>query len=329
MMKLFLSPPRILLFVVFAFFSFSQTIFAVDAYPSKAIKLIIPFEAGGTSDVTGRKVAQKLEARLNGKIVVENKIGANGEIASALVAKSPGDGYTLMHTTPAFIINPLINKNLSYDVFKDFVPITNIGTGTGYVLVVNPNLPVKNVQELIAYAKSNGKGLVYSSPGIGNATHLAAAQFVDRAGIVALHIPYKGTAPALTAVASGDADFMIMPPTVVHGFIKSGKVRALAFTGSNRSPDFSAVPTLQESGLGDLVIAGTWLGWFAPSGTPQTVIDQIAREIKVVLQDPEMVSFLATSGFKPDGRSPAEFDKFVRAESNRIAGVLKNTRLSD
>ena len=328
-MMLFWYFNRIALTLIFGFLSPIQLSFAAETYPTKSIKLIIPFEAGGTSDVTGRKIAQKLEGRLKGKIVVENKVGANGEIASAIVAKSPGDGYTLMHTTPAFIINPLINKNLSYDVFKDFVPITNIGTGTGYVLVVNPNLPVKNIQELIRYAKSNGKGLIYSSPGIGNATHLAAAQFVDRTGIQALHVPYKGTAPALTAVASGDADFMIMPPTVVHGFVESGRVRALAFTGFNRSPDFPTVPTLQEAGLGDLVIAGTWLGWFAPAGTPQTIINQLAQEIKLVLQDPEIVSFLATSGFKPDGRSPAEFDKFVRAESNRIAGVLKNTRLSD
>jgi len=315
---------------VLPFFSInSRLVQASDIYPTKPIRLIVPFEAGGTSDVTARRIAQKLEKRINARIIVENKIGANGEIASAIVAKSPGDGYIFMHTTPAFIINPLINKNLSYDVFKDFIPITNIGMGTGYVLVVNPDLPIKNLQELISYAKSNGRGLVYSSPGVGNATHLATAQFVERTGISALHIPYKGTTPALTAVASGDADFMIMPPTVVHGFVKSGRVRAIGFTGSSRSSDFPSVPTLQESGLGDLVIAGTWLGWFAPAGTPQPIVDQIAREIKVVLQDPEIVNFLATSGFKPDGRSPAEFDKFVHAESNRIAGILKNTRLSD
>ena len=300
---------------------------AADNYPNKPIRLIVPFEAGGTSDTTARMMAKKLEQRLKTSIVVENKPGANGAIATAFVARSPADGYTLLHTTPAFIINPLLNKKLGYDVFKDFVPITNLAMGTGYVMVVNSALPAKNLQEFINYGKTNK--ISYSSPGVGNALHLASAQFTEYTGLNALHIPYKGTSPALLAVASGEVDFMILPPTIVHSFISSGKVRAVAFTDAQRSPDFPNLPTMQESGLKDLNIAGTWLGWFAPAKTPQPITQQIAQEIKNVLQDPEMIEFLTTSGFRADGRNPSDFDKFVKSESKRIEAVLKNVTLNE
>jgi tripartite-type tricarboxylate transporter receptor subunit TctC len=300
---------------------------AADNYPNRPIRLIVPFEAGGTSDTTARMMAKKLEQRLKTTIVVENKPGANGAIATAFVARSPADGYTLLHTTPAFIINPLLNKKLGYDVFKDFAPITNLAMGTGYVMVVNSALPVKNLQEFINYGKTNK--ISYSSPGVGNALHLASAQFTEYTGLNALHIPYKGTSPALLAVASGEVDFMILPPTIVHSFIASGKVRAVAFTDAQRSPDFPNLPTMQESGLKDLNIAGTWLGWFAPAKTPPPVTQQIAQEIKNVLQDPEMIEFLTTSGFRADGRSPNDFDKFVKSESKRIEAVLKNVTLNE
>jgi tripartite-type tricarboxylate transporter receptor subunit TctC len=300
---------------------------AADNYPNKPIRLIVPFEAGGTSDTTARMMAKKLEQRLKTSIVVENKPGANGAIATAFVARSPADGYTLLHTTPAFIINPLLNKKLGYDVFKDFAPITNLAMGTGYVMVVNSALPAKNLQEFINYGKTNK--ISYSSPGVGNALHLASAQFTEYTGLNALHIPYKGTSPALLAVASGEVDFMILPPTIVHSFISSGKVRAVAFTDAQRSPDFPNLPTMQESGLKDLNIAGTWLGWFAPAKTPQPITQQIAQEIKNVLQDPEMIEFLTTSGFRADGRNPSDFDKFVKSESKRIEAVLKNVTLNE
>ena len=300
---------------------------AADNYPNKPIRLIVPFEAGGTSDTTARMMAKKLEQRLKTSIVVENKPGANGAIATAFVARSQADGYTLLHTTPAFIINPLLNKKLGYDVFKDFAPITNLAMGTGYVMVVNSALPAKNLQEFINYGKTNK--ISYSSPGVGNALHLASAQFTEYTGLNALHIPYKGTSPALLAVASGEVDFMILPPTIVHSFISSGKVRAVAFTDAQRSPDFPNLPTMQESGLKDLNIAGTWLGWFAPAKTPQPITQQIAQEIKNVLQDPEMIEFLTTSGFRADGRNPSDFDKFVKSESKRIEAVLKNVTLNE
>ena len=299
---------------------------AADPYPSKPVRLIVPFEAGGTSDTTARMVAHQLEKQLGQPVVIDNKAGANGAIGATMVAKAPADGYTLLHTTPAFVINPLVNKHIQYDVFKDFVPITNVGLGTGYLMVINPKLPVKDLQQFIAYEKAQKKSVPFSSPGVGNALHLAAEMFGDKAGLQLLHVPFKGTSPALTAVAQGQTDFMILPPTIAHAFIESGKVRAIGFTGQSRSADFPDLPTLKE-GRTDLVITGTWLGWFAPAGTPQAVIDRLAAEIQKALHDPQLEQAFTTAGFKVDGRPPAEFSQFVRSESERFGKVLKNIKL--
>lgn len=298
-----------------------------DTYPSKPIRLIVPFEAGGTSDTTARMVALQLDKQMGVRVIVDNKAGANGAIGAAMVAKAPPDGYTLLHTTPAFVINPHVNKNLSYDVFKDFVPITNVGIGTGYIMVINPALPTHNLREFVAYAKAQKKAVAFASPGTGNALHLAAEMFGGKAGIPLLHVPYKGTSPALTAVVAGDVDFMILPPTIAHSFVQAGKVRAVGFTGATRSPDFPTVPTMKEAGIDDLVITGTWLGWFAPAGTPQAVIDRIAVEIRKALANPQVEAAFVTAGFKVDGRPPAEFAQFVKSESQRFGEVLKNVKL--
>lgn len=301
---------------------------AADPYPSKPIRLIVPFEAGGTSDTTARMVAHQLEKQLGQPIIVDNKAGANGAIGAAAVARAQPDGYTLLHTTPAFVINPFVNKSIQYDVFKDFVPITNVGIGTGYVMVISPRIPAKNLQEFVAYEKEQKRPVAFSSPGVGNALHLAAEMFGDKAGIPLLHVPFKGTSPALTAVAQGETDFMIMPPTIAHPFIQSGKVRAIGFTGPARSPDFPNVPTMKEGGT-DLVITGTWLGWFAPAGTPQPIIDKLVAEIQKALGDPQLKQAFVTAGFKVDGRPTAEFAQFVKLESDRFGKVLKNIKFDN
>lgn len=303
-------------------------VIAAEEFPVKSIRLIVPFEAGGTSDTTARSVALSLEKKLGTSIVVENKAGANGAIGALAVKNAQPDGYTILHTTPAFIINPIINKNIGYDVFKDFVPVTNIGTGTGYVMVINPKLPVNTLEDFITYAKAKKNGVVFSSPGIGNATHLASEMFAARANIKTLHIPFKGTSAALTAVASGEADFMIMPPTIVHAFVKSGRVKAVAFTGKSRSKDFPTVPTFIESGLGDLVIAGTWLGWFVPAKTPDWIVDKIQANLKLILSEPEMILNFQKDGFEIDARPPEEFSRFVHSEISRVNEVVKRINLN-
>jgi len=312
---------------VFFFSAWQSPVFA-QSYPNKPIRLIVPFEAGGTSDTTARSMAVKLEKALNTSLVVENRVGANGAIGALAVKNAPPDGYVLLHTTPAFLINTIANKSIGYDVFKDFTPITLMGTGTGYVMVINPALKANTLNEFIAYAKEKKNGVNYSSPGVGNALHVASEIFANRVGIQTLHIPFKGTPGALAAVVAGDVDFMIMPPTIAHAYVNSGRVKALAFTGQNRSPDFPNVPTFKESGLNDLSIAGTWLGWFAPANTPKENRYKIQTTMRQLLQEPEMKALMQKDGFEIDGRTPEELDVFLQSEYKRLSEVLKTVKLN-
>ena len=298
-----------------------------DAYPSRPIRLIVPFEAGGTSDTTARLVAQLLDQALGVRVLVENRAGANGAIGASAVAKAPADGYTLLHTTPAFVINPHVSKTIGYDVFKDFVPITNVGLGTGYIMVIAPQVPARTLREFIDWGRASRKGVSFSTPGIGNALHLATEMFVARTGLQTVHVPFKGTAPALNAVAAGDVDLMILPPTIAHPLVQAGKVRAIGFTGAERSPDFPQVPTMKEGGLDHFVIVGTWLGWFAPAGTPAPVVERLAQEIRRIVAQPEVKATFAKAGFAVDGRPPAEFAQFVRSESQRFGELLKTVKI--
>ena len=303
-------------------------LFAQTSYPNKPIHLIVPFEAGGTSDTTARSMAIRLEKALNTNIVVENRVGANGAIGALAVKNAAPDGYVLLHTTPAFLINTVANKNSAYDVFRDFTPITLMGTGTGYVMVINPALKANTLNEFIAYAKEKKNGVNFSSPGVGNALHVASEVFAQRVGIQTLHIPFKGTPGALAAVVAGDVDFMIMPPTIAHSYVNSGRVKAIAFTGQQRSPDFPNVPTFREAGLTDLTIAGTWLGWFAPENTPKEIRTKIQTTMRQLLQEPDMKAIMQKDGFEIDGRTPDELDQFLKSENKRLSEVLKTVKLN-
>lgn len=298
-----------------------------ENFPSRPIRLIVPFEAGGTSDTTARMVAQQLDQALGVRVLVENRAGANGAIGAAAVARAPADGYTLLHTTPAFVINPHVSRTAGYDVFKDFVPITNVGLGTGYIVVISPQLPARTLREFIDWGRASRKGVAFSSPGIGNALHLATEMFVARTGLQTVHVPFKGTAQALNAVASSEVDLMILPPTIAHPMVQAGKVRAIGFTGAERSPDFPQVPTMKEGGLDNFVIVGTWLGWFAPAGTPATVVERLAQEIRKIVAQPDVKAAFAKAGFAVDGRPPAEFSQFVRSESQRFGELLKTVKI--
>jgi tripartite-type tricarboxylate transporter receptor subunit TctC len=272
-------------------------------------------------------VAQQLDQALGVRVLVDNRAGANGAIGAAAVAKAAADGYTLLHTTPAFVINPHVSKTAGYDVFKDFVPITNVGLGTGYIVVIAPQIPARTLREFIDWGRASRKGVAFSSPGIGNALHLATEMFVARTGMQTVHVPFKGTAPALNAVASSEVDLMILPPTIAHPMVQAGKVRAIGFTGAERSPDFPQVPTMKEGGLDNFVIVGTWLGWFAPAGTPAAVVDRLAQEIRKIVAQPDVRAAFAKAGFAVDGRPPAEFAQFVRSESQRFGELLKTVKI--
>lgn len=297
-------------------------------YPSEPVRLIVPFDAGGTMDTLGRLVSNQINEQSNMGIFIENKPGANSMIGTAAVANAKPDGHTLLNVSPSFVLVPLTKKKVPYDINKDLTPITALGIGKGYLLVVRNDLPAKNVQEFIALAKKSDKPLTYASPGIGNAIHLAAEMFTDHVGIKMLHVPYKGSNPAMTAIASGQVDAMLISPATVATFVETGRVRAIAFTGSSRFEQFPNVPTMTESGIDNFVIKGTWVGWFAPGGTPKAVVDKIAAEVAKALKTPKVEQALTAGGFEPDGRSPEEFAKFVKSEYERFGKAVKNAGIA-
>lgn len=301
---------------------------AAQSYPGKPIRLVVPFDAGGTVDALGRVVSTQIMKQSGARFVIDNRPGANGLIGSAAVARATPDGYTVLNVSPSLVLNALLRKDVPYDLHRDFVPVTNIGIGQGYLLVVRQELPVKSVAELVALAKSRGdKRLTYGAPGIGNALHVASEIFAAKAATPLLHVPFKGSAPALAAIAAGEVDLMMLSPPTVFPFVQNGKVRPIAFTGSARSREFPNVPTMQEAGVEDCVIKGTWVGWFVPAGTPPQAIALLAGEVSKAVQNPEVAKFLTTGGFDPDGRSPAEFARFVQAEWQRLGEVLRNAKI--
>jgi tripartite-type tricarboxylate transporter receptor subunit TctC len=297
-------------------------------YPDKPIRLVVPFDAGGTVDTLGRIVTAQITKQSGVRFIVDNRPGANSAIGSVAVARATPDGYTVLNVSPSLVLNALLSKDVPYDLHKDFVPVTNLGIGQGYLLVVRQELPVKSVSELIALAKKRGdKRLTYGTPGLGNALHVASEIFAMKAATPLLHVPYKGSAPALTAIAAGEVDLMMLSPPTVFPYVQNGKVRPIAFTGSERSKEFPNVPTMQEAGVRDCVIKGTWVGWFVPAGTPQEAIAVLAEEVNKAVQTPEVAKVFTTGGFEPDGRSPTEFARFVKAEWQRFGEVLRNAKI--
>ena len=295
---------------------------AAHAYPTRPIRLIAPFVAGGTADVLARQVANEVGSQLGQTFVIDNRAGANGIIGTDTVAKAQPDGHTLLHVTASFVINPYIYTQLPYDVFRDFAPVTNVVLGTGYLLVVHPSVPVSSVKDLIALVKKTNK-VSYSSPGVGNTLHLAAELFNVRTGVKLLHVPYKGVAPAMNAVVAGEVQATFIPPTISLGLVKTGKLKAIAFTGSSRMPGLPDLPTMQESGVQNLELTGSWHGWFAPAKTPPAVLSRLHQEVRKALQVPRVRESIVTGGYVPDGRSPAEFRKFLREEYERYGEMVR------
>ena len=291
-------------------------------YPNRPIRLVLGFPSGGTPDALARSVATQLETQLGRSIVVDNRTGANGIIAAEIVATAPPDGYTMLFSPPALIINQIVQKRSPYDVMRDFAPVANICMGAGFILVVNPSVPAKSVKELIALAKSSGK-LSYGTPGIGNTQHLAGELFNLRAQTRLLHVPYKGLTPAITAVLSGEVSALFVPPTVVMPHIKAGRLRALAFTGAKRWQFMPELPTIAEAGVPGFEVSGSWQGWFAPARTPRGVVNRLYAEIQKALQVPKVHDFILTGGYEPDGRGPEEFRKLLQSDFSKYAEIVR------
>ena len=290
-------------------------------YPSKAVKIIVPFTAGSATDILARTVGQKLNELWNQSVVVDNRGGAGGTIGAALVAKSPPDGYTLMVHSAAQAVNAFIYPNLPYDTLKDFVQVAPLG-GQPNVLVVAPSTGYKTVADLIADAKRRPGALNFGSAGIGSGTHINAEKFKLAAGIDVVHVPYKGTPEALTDTMSGRITYFFSPISAALPQVREGKLVALAVSSAKRSSVLPNVPTVAESGLAGFDY-NLWVGMFAPAGTPADVIDKLNRDVNRVLREPDVRERLASLGAEPMSMSTAEFDRFLRVEMDDAAKVVK------
>ena len=294
------------------------------AYPTKPIRLVVPFPAGGATDIFAREVAKHLTEAWGQSVVVDNRPGAGGNIGSELVAKAPPDGYTLeMGTVGTHAINASLYSTLPYDHVKDFVPVILVA-GVPNVLEVNPAVPVNSVQELIAYAKANPGKLNFASSGSGTSIHLSGELFKVMAGVQMTHVPYKGSAPALQDLIGGQVQLMFdnLPPSLPQ--IKAGKLRALAVTSAARAPALPDTPTVAEAGLPGFE-ASSWFGVLAPAGTPPEIVNKLNAEIAKWLASPGAKEKLANVGANIAGGTPEDFARHIQAETAKWAKVVKES----
>jgi tripartite-type tricarboxylate transporter receptor subunit TctC len=299
---------------------------AQDAWPERPVKIVVPFSAGGTTDVVARALAKDLSDTWKQSVVVENRAGAGGNIGADAVAKSPPDGYTLLMTSGSiFTVNPHMYAKLPFDPLKDFIAVTNVASGP-QLLVVHPSVPASNVKELIALGRQPGSKLNFGSAGVGSQVHMAAESFVDAARIEATHIPYKGEGPAYTDLAGGSIQFMVGNIAAAAPFVTNGRVKALGVTSKSRSQLLPDVPTIAESGLPAFENTG-WFGFMLPAGTPKAIVDKIHRDTVKALGSTEMKARLFVAGMAPVGNTPAEFAADIAEESKLWARVVKNRGL--
>ncbi len=295
-----------------------------QAYPTKPIRLVVPFPPGGATDILARNVAQKLTEAWGQQVIVDNRPGAGGNIGSELVAKSAPDGYTLeMGTVGTHAINASLYAKMPYDHVKDFVPVILVA-GVPNVLVVNPSVPVNSVAELISYAKANPGKLNFASSGNGTSIHLSGELFKVMAGVQITHIPYKGSAPAMQDLLGGQVQLMFdnLPPSLPQ--IKAGKLKALAVTSATRAAALPDVPTMAEAGLPGFE-ASSWFGVLAPAGTPPAIVAKLNAEIGKWLASPEAKEKLLALGANAAGGTPEDFAKHIQAETAKWAKVVKES----
>lgn len=299
---------------------------AQERWPSKPVRIVVPFAAGGSTDVVARMIGQKLSVLWGQPVVIENRAGAGGNLGADMVAKSSADGYTLLMASGSITINPHIYKRMPFDTKKDLVPITNVASGP-MLLVVPDRSSVKSVQELIALAKSTPSALNFGSAGVGSQVHLAAENFADAARIEIKHVPYRGEAVAYNDLIAGQIQMMVGNFAASSALLGPGRLRALAVTGKQRSEQLPDVPTVAESGLPGFENTG-WFGFLAPASTPQDILSKIQIDTAKVLAESDTKARLFVQGMTPVGNTAAEFAKAMDAESKLWATVVKNRNIT-
>jgi tripartite-type tricarboxylate transporter receptor subunit TctC len=299
---------------------------AESAYPTRLIRIINPFSAGGPTDVLARIVAEQLNARWGQPVIVEGKPGAGGNIAMEYTARSPADGYTLVSApTGTLVINQHIFPNMRFDSFKDFTPITLMAS-IDNVLIVNSSVPAKNLKEFIAYAKANPGKLSYGSPGIGAQPHLAGEMFKQATGIDILHVPYKGTSEAATGLLGGQITALLGQVSAVAPLIQSGKVHAIGIASMKRSPLLPNVPTLHEQGLTGFESASIY-ALMAPKGTPAPIVQKLSTEVRAILRTPAIEKKISDMGMDVVANSPEQLAELMRKESARYEKIIREQKI--
>ena len=292
-----------------------------DDYPARPVTLIVPFPSGGPTDLVARVLAKQLTDQMGQTFIVENKGGANGNIGMQAAATARNDGYTLLYNTSSIALSPNLYRSLSFDPLKDFVGISTTAT-IPLVLLTHPSLPTPTVQAFVDYAKARPGKLSYASSSMGNVTHLTNVMFLQAVGIEAMHVPYRGSSPALTDLVGGQVMFMTNTLNDSLPFIRDGRVRALAISSAKRSDRLPEVPTLAQSGLTGFDV-GAWQGVVAPAGTPAPIIKRLNEEIRRALASDEMQKQLALQGAYSLGSTPADYDAFIRSETKRWGQVIQ------
>ena len=296
-----------------------------QTFPTKPVRMVVPFPGGGAVDTVARAFAQKLSEIWGHQVVVDNRPGAGGNIGADAIAKAPADGYALLITTNGIAISPSLYKKLPFDAMKDFAPISQLSTSY-LALVVNPKLGVASVTELVALARAKPGSISYGSTGIGVAPHLVMELFKNATGTDLLHVPYKGDAQTVPALVSGEVQAAFMPPAGIVGHAKAGRLRVIAVTGATRSSALPDVPTIAEAGYPKSEYAG-WMGLFAPANTPRDIVNQIQRDMARVLAMPDMKERLPIWGYEPLGTTAEQFEARYRSDITTFANVVKQARV--
>lgn len=314
------TPGRLLRSLFAPVLALAATATFAQQWPTKPIHLVVPYAAGGTTDVLARPLAQKLSEALGQPVVVENKAGANGIIGTAAVAKAAADGYTLLVGSSSIASNEALGRKLPFDTLKDLQPVSMIAYGPTF-LFASPSFPYKTLKDLVAAAKAKPGSINYASAGIGGTPHLASEMFNTKAGVKLVHVPYKGVGPAVTDLIAGHVGVMFtaLPPTLAH--VREGRLKVLAVASQKRSQFLPDVPSVAEAGYG--FEAGSMFGILAPAGTPEPIVRRLSDEIRRIVNDKEINSQFTAAGAEPRASSPEEYTAFVKDEIERLTQVIK------